>query len=110
MLDSYCTEAFFAEESPSDCRFSDGSLRTQLGLGPGNQQVNVSLRGNLTASGDGQEVLYWDTTGDDTGLVESSGDTHLTRGDPVPTSRPSVTSVRVVTLDGEDVTLFVEMW
>ncbi len=113
VLDSYCTEAFFSGSSPANCRFSSGSLTSQLGLGPGNQQVNVSLRGNLTAGGDSQEVLCWDSTGDATGLVEQSDsecDTVLGRGDPVPTSRPSVTSVRVVTLDGEDVTLFVEMW
>ncbi|MBX0303656.1 DUF7287 family protein [Haloarcula salinisoli] len=113
VLDSYCTEAFFNGSSPSDCRFSSGSLRTQLGLSSGYQQVNVSLRGNLTAGGDGQEALCWDSTEPDTGLVESSDgscDTVLERGNPVPTSQPSVTSVRVVTIDGEDVTLFVEMW
>jgi len=113
VLDSYCTEAFFNETSPANCRFSGGSLESQLGLDTGFQQVNVSLRGNLTAGGSGQEVVCWDSTGNKTGLVETSNsacDTELERGDPVPTSQPSVTSVRVVSLDGEDVTLFVEMW
>jgi len=113
VLDSYCTVAFFAGASPSDCQFSGGSLQSQLNLDTTYQQLNVSLRGNLDASGD-QEVVCWDSTGDETGLVESSDtsncNTVLGRGDPVPTSQPSVTSVRVVTLDGADVTLFVEMW
>ena len=116
VLDSYCTVAFF-ENNPGNCRFSGGSLEAQLGLDTGNHQVNVSLRGTPSGGAGGQEIVCWDGTGADTGLVESSSsacdgadDTVLTRGDPVPTARPSVTSVRVVSLDGTDVTLFVEMW
>jgi len=117
VLDSYCTVAFFqGVANPTNCRFSGGSLETQLGLDTGFQQVNVSLRGNLDGA-DGQELVCWDSAEPDSGLVESSstacddsGDTVLTRGDPVPTTQPSVTSVRVVSLDGKDVTLFVEMW
>jgi len=113
VLDSYCTVAFFGKTSPSECRFSSGSLASQLSLDPTYQQINVTLRGNLDGTDD-QEILCWDDTGDETGLVESSDtsncNTKLKRGDPVPTARPSVTSVRVVSLDGEDVTLFVEMW
>jgi hypothetical protein len=112
VLDSYCTVAFF-EDNPANCRFSGGSLESQLGIDTGFQQVNVSLRGNLTAGETGQEVVCWDSTGAETGLVGSSSsdcDTELARGDPVPTTQPSITSVRVVSLDGHDVTLFVEMW
>jgi len=114
VLDSYCTVAFF-ENNPADCRFESGTLSSQLGLDTGNQQVNVSLRGTLDGTR-GQEFVCWDSTEPDSGLVEASssacdsGDTTLTRGTPVPTSEPSVTSVRVVSLDGKDVTLFVEMW
>jgi len=115
VLDSYCTVAFF-ENNPANCQFSDGPLTSQVGIDTGYQQINVSLRGNLTAGGTGQEFVCWDSSEPDSGLVETSspecgsGDTVLTRGDPVPTSQPSVTSVRVVSLDGKDVTLFVEMW
>lgn len=116
VLDSYCTVAFF-ENNSGNCRFSGDSLEAQLGLDTGNHQVNVSLRGTPDGGASGQELVCWDGTGADTGLVASSssacdeaGDTVLTRGDPVPTARPSVTSVRVVPLDDTDVTLFVEVW
>jgi len=111
-LDSYCTVTFF-EGNSAGCPFPGGSLESQVGVASSYQQVNVSLRGNLTASGSGEEFVCWDSTGTDTGLVESSSgdcDTTFARGDPVPTTQPSVTSVRVVSIDGEDVTLFVEMW
>ncbi|MDS0282981.1 DUF7287 family protein [Haloarcula onubensis] len=111
VLDRYCTVSFF-QNNTADCRFPEGPLETQVGLDTGYQRVNVSLRGNLS-SGGGGEVVCWDGTGPDRGLVapsDSACDTVLERGDPVPTSRPSVTSVRVVSLDGQDVTLFVEMW
>jgi len=112
VLDSYCTVSFFENET-DHCQFSGDSLEAQLGLDARYQHVNVSLRGNLTTAGSGQDVVCWDGTGNETGLVETSDSqcgTHLERGDPVPTSEPSVTSVRVVSLDGQDVTLFVEMW
>jgi len=117
VLDSYCTVAFF-NDSKTNCQSAGGTLEEQLGVDTGFQQVNVSLRGNLTDSGSGQETLCWNSPEPDTGPVEpssgactkSSGDTLFSRGDPVPTSQPSVTSVRVVSLDGQDVTLFVEMW
>lgn len=112
VLDSYCTLAFFRNNS-ADCSYPEGPIAVQLGVDTEYQQVNVSLRGNRTAGGPEREVMCWDGTGDDTGVVESSSaecDTTLARGDPVPTNRPSVTSVRVVSIDGADVTLFVELW
>lgn len=113
-LDSYCTVTFF-EGDAANCSFEDEPLEEQLGVATSYQNVNVSLRGNLTGSG--REMLCWDGSEPDTGInVSSSGacgdsvDTDLVRGDPLPDSEPSVTSVRVVSLDGEDVTLYVEMW
>jgi len=116
ILDSYCTVTFF-EGDAADCSFDDEPLEEQLGVATSYQKVNVSLRGNLTASGDGQETLCWDSSEPDTGLVESSSsactdsdDTEFNRGDSLPDSEPSVTSVRVVSIDGKDATLYVEMW
>jgi len=120
VLDSYCTVAFF-ENKNADCQFQKGNIESQLGVDTTYQFVNVSLRGNLTAPSGTQEYMCWDGDGPDTGLVNTStcdespgsddpDDTHFTRGDPVPTSQASVTSVRVVTIDGHDVTLYVEMW
>ncbi len=112
VLDSYCTVSFFKDET-ANCQFSGDSLEAQLGLDARFQDVNVSLRGNLTAAGTGHDVVCWDGTANETGLVETSNDqcdTRLERGDPVPTSVSSVTSVRVVSLDGRDVALYVEVW
>ncbi|WP_277541701.1 DUF7287 family protein [Haloarcula laminariae] len=116
-LDSYCTVTFF-EGDATGCPFQNAPLEEQLGVATGNQRVNVSLRGNLT--GAGQELLCWDSSEPDTGLVGSSSgecdttgptdDTVLSRGDALPDTEPSVTSVRVVSLDNRDVTLYVEMW
>ena len=98
VLDSYCTVSFF-RNTPADCSFAPGPLEEQLGVETRYQQANVSLRGSLTPGGPDQELLCWDDTGADTGVVESSSgtcDTTLARGDRVPTTQPSVTSVRVV--------------
>jgi ABC-type uncharacterized transport system permease subunit len=110
VLDSYCTVVFF-ENTSGDCSFTNETLESQLHVETSYQRLNVSLRGNRTSSG--AEFMCWDGSGNQTGLVASSNDacdTTFTRGDPVPTSQPSVTSVRVVSIDGQDVTLFVEMW
>ncbi|WP_324662759.1 DUF7287 family protein [Haloarcula sediminis] len=103
-LDSYCTVTFF-EGDTTGCSFSDDSLEAQLGVATSDQKVNVSLRG------DSREILGWNATEPDTGVANSSrSDIVFARGDSLPDTEPSVTSVRVVTLDGRDVTLYVEMW
>ena len=114
VLDSYCTVEFF-EDDASGCSFENEPLEEQLGVATSYQNVNVSLRGNLT--GGSQETLCWDSTEPDTGVNVSSstacddpGDTDLTRGDSLPDFEPSVTSVRVVSIDGKDATLYVRMW
>jgi len=112
VLDRHCTVAFFANTT-ADCRFSEGTLESQLGVGTSYQRLNVSLRGDFTPAGGRDELACWNGSGVDRGLEAASSadcDTPLTRGDPVPTNQPSVTSVRVVALDGQDVTLTVEMW
>ena len=112
VLDSRCTVQFFRNDGQG-CSFSTGPVERQVGVAESNQHVNVTVRGNLTASGTGDDVLCWDATGNSTGLVEASNDdcdVALTRGDDAPTTTPSVTSVRVVSLDGSDATLYVELW
>lgn len=114
VLDSYCTVEFF-EGDTAGCSFDDEQLTEQVGVATNHRNLNVSLRANLTGSG--QERLCWDSTEPDTGLVEASssactdsGDTELVRGGLPPDSEASVTSVRVVSIDGRDATLYVEMW
>jgi len=112
VLDSYCTVQFFRNDGDG-CSFSSGPVEQQVGVADSNQYVNVTVRGNLTAAGTGDDVLCWDETGNSTGLVEASNDdcdVPLTRGEEAPTTSPSVTSVRVVALDGTDATLYVELW
>lgn len=112
VLDDQCTLQFF-QDRPDDCPFSGGSLEQQVGVDENRQNVNVTLRGNLTTAGDGDDILCWDTTGNRTGLVETSSDdcsVPLTRGGTAPENDASVTSVRVVSVDGTDATLYVELW
>jgi len=124
VLDRHCTVAFFDVDSepdasvPGRCGYSTGTLPEQVGVASANQNLNVSLRGNRSAAGDGDDLLCWDTASPDRGLVERSDtacdpsgtDFTFTRGDPTPETIPSVTSVRVVALDGQDATLYVELW
>jgi len=113
VLDNHCTVRFF-QDNPGDCPFSSGSLESVVGVEENRQRANVTIRGNLSTAGDGDDILCWDGDGDDTGLVEASNtaecDTTLTRGDSPSSNSASVTSLRVVSLDGTDVTIYVEMW
>jgi hypothetical protein len=112
VLDRHCTVQFFRNDG-ANCPFTTAPIAEQVGVASANQNLNVTMRGNLTAAGTGNDILCWDETGDDRGLVESSNtecDVPLTRGDDAPETIPSVTSIRVVGLDGKDATLYVEMW
>jgi len=87
------------------------TLESDLGLDPNRDNLNVTIRGNVTSDGTGNEILCWEN---DNGLDEK-GDpacvVDLNRGDSPPSSsQASVTSVRVVSLNRVDVTLYVEMW
>jgi hypothetical protein len=110
-LETYCTVAFFDGDGPGRCSFADESLSDQLGLDPNRENVNVTIRGNVTKQPDeSEEILCWDTDR----LVEKSvcgGGVELRRGDAPPTANDeSVTALRVATLHGHDVTLYVEIW
>lgn len=110
VLDSQCTVQFF-QNDPSGCRFEGGDVEERVGVP--DRSVNVTIRGNVSSTGDGNDILCWDNSGDRTGLVETSNsdcDVTLTDGDSSPPNRRSVTSLRVVALDGTDATLYVEMW
>jgi len=117
VLDRYCTVEFFNDSTaPSQCDYDDGEVDEQGGVAESRQQVNITLRGNFTAAGNGNDLLCYNNTNVDSGLNETSSDpctgdaVTLARGPPAPTNRPSITSVRVVAIDGTDATLQVEMW
>jgi len=117
VLDRYCTVEFFdgTNANPSGCNYDDATpdIERIVGLDTNRDNLNVTIRGNVSTAGDGTDILCWK---DDVGLAEkpgscTSGDVYLTRGDSPPSSsQASVTSVRVVSLNREDVTLYVEMW
>jgi len=107
VLDRYCTVEFFANGSQDQCLYDNETVEQQLGLDRF-QSVNITIGTNSSTAG----TLCWKQ---DVGLVERSncntGDTLLARGDPRSESTDdSVTSQRVVSLDREDVTLYVRMW
>jgi len=121
-LDEHCTVEFFANNNaPGHCDpgWSSGDIEDQVGISGARQNVNVTIRGNVTAGGTGDEILCWDreteqlinakatSPGDGCG----SSDITLTRGDTPPQRNDaSVTALRVVSLAGEDVTVYVEIW
>lgn len=109
VLDLECTDAFFEDTSPSECRFAGDDLHERMGLGS-RQRVNVSIRGNVTGP-DGKDVLCEDGGG---GLVEAddgSCSTAFRTGDTPPTGTGSVVVARrVVSIDGTDATLEVRVW
>ncbi|KOX91990.1 DUF7287 family protein [Haloarcula rubripromontorii] len=113
VLDEHCTQEFFAGNAPpSGCGYdSGGSTEERVGLDPALENVNVTIRGNATATAAADETLCWDGTNEE--LVAASGGcgTILTTGGNPPTNNDaSVTALRVVSLNGQDVTVRVVMW
>ncbi|WP_254271723.1 DUF7287 family protein [Haloarcula marina] len=123
-LDTHCTVTFFEHTAPAPdrCRFTyESSVEAQLGLDAARQNVNITLRGNVTDGGIEDEILCWDggdgtlvnatDTGSGPAGCDDGNDVVLTRGDAPPTANDdSVTALRVALLDGQDVTMYVEMW
>ena len=107
-----CAVVFFDGRSPGDCRFSGTTTNDRLGL-HSRQHVNVTVRGNVSASDPGSDQLCWDE--DDERLKQrpscDSSDVFLRAGDGVPGNvDESVTARRIVSLQRETITLEVEMW
>lgn len=112
-LDDYCTVQFFANGPAPRCSFEEQTaIERQFGFDPARQNINITIRGNATTTAQSDELLCWDH--DSEMLVERSNtecDVPLMRGDNPPVnSSPSVTALRVVVLNGQDVTVYVEMW
>lgn len=119
VLNTSCTIEFFdGDGSSGNCRFSGSDIRSRVGLAR-SQFVNVSLRGNVTDTQTGKELLCWSDGGQ---LVERSQtancETLLAAGqDPPERSGSAVTARRVVTINRSagsaetvDVALVVEVW
>lgn len=114
-LHRYCTVEFLDDTPgvPGRCNYDSKSLVDELGLDSNRQNVNVTIRGNVTKQPDEkEEILCWDSDH----LIEQwegtcDSDYLLAEGGNPPTGNDeSVTALRVVSLNEEDVTLYVVMW
>ncbi|MDS0221079.1 hypothetical protein NDI54_06930 [Haloarcula sp. S1AR25-5A] len=110
-----CTVQFFDESS--GCEFEDTSLAEQLGLDPATQNANVTVVGNASSTATARDTLCWDDSDDSLVAAtacpdaEDTANVILTRGQPLPAdNEATVTALRVVWLDGQDVTVVVEVW
>lgn len=98
VLDGSDTEEFFD---------ASGDVSERLDLPPG-RNLNVTIEGNLT-DGTENSILCWDDSSDS--LADCPDDTTLATGStPPPDNDATVTSNRVVSIDGEDVNLVVVVW
>lgn len=117
ILNTTCTVAFFkgVTPAPNGCHFTGQNLTARVGVKP-RQNVNVSIEGNVTeTSSDGATLLCWHKQPGPNKLIErdepASCDTLLATGPTPPeNSGTSVTSRRVVTINGTNTRLIVEMW
>ena len=122
ILNSTCTIAFFEGTTPGhgECRFTGSSLQERIGV-QDRRLINVSLQGNLSTDGEGEDILCWD---DSAGLLVEKGntsqscDTRFAIGDTPPNrADATVTARRVVSMNRSagstekvDVALIVEVW
>ena len=121
VLDRRCTVWFFdnagggGESSPSDCEFTGRTVHERLGLAD-RQRLNVTVAGNVSTGGGSFDALCWDGNAGALAEVDGtacsdSGDVRLASGPASPKgSASTVSAVRVASLAGEDVTIYVEMW
>jgi len=113
VLDEHCTREFFAGNAPpSGCGYESGaSTEERVGLDPVRENVNVTIRGNATGTPAADEILCWDGATEELVAASGSCGTVLTTGGNPPTNNDaSVTALRVVSLNGQDVTVRVVMW
>jgi hypothetical protein len=112
VLDRYCTVEFFRGNAPAACPYDGTTLEQQLSLAS-DQNVNVTIVGDIDETVPGTNPICWQTPGEP-GLAEgpncASGDVQLSAGDTPPAEVTTITARRVVWLHGEVVTLQVVMW
>ena len=108
VLNATCTVEFFDDNSPSHCRHSGTNLTERVGVKHW-KLVNVTMQADVTGGPD-EETLCW--SGSDTLVEQTAGcGTVLTAGPQTPGSAAdAVTARRVVTINGTDTTMRVEVW
>lgn len=110
VLNATCTVAFFDDNSPSHCRHSGTNVTERVGVKHW-KLVNVTMQADVEGGPD-EETLCWDGT--DERVVEQAStdcDTVFTAGpNPPGSASDTVTARRVVTINGTDTTMRVEVW
>ena len=108
ILNATCTVEFFDDNSPNHCRHSGTNLTERVGVKHW-KLVNVTMQADVTGGPD-EETLCW--SGSDTLVEQTAGcGTVLTAGPETPGSAAdTVTARRVVTINGTDTTMRVEVW
>ena len=110
VLNATCTVEFFDDNSPSYCRHSGTNLTERVGVKHW-KLVNVTMQADVTGGPD-EETLCWDSS-DDSLDWQGPGNcnTVFTAGPETPGSAAdTVTARRVVTINGTDTTMRVEVW
>jgi hypothetical protein len=87
---------------------ASGEVSERLDL-PAGSSVNVTIEGNLTG-GTENDILCWNTTSYSLNEATCSGTDLATGNVPPSDNDATVTSRRVVSIDGEDVNLVVVVW
>lgn len=113
VLNRTCTVRFFDGRAPETCNYYGGSdVQERVGVGE-LQNVNVTIYGNVSASGSGRDVLCWDDGAKELAEVGGGGTCTVdfrAGGSPPRGTGDSVAATRVASLYREDVTLEVVMW
>lgn len=108
VLDEDCTEGLFTAGVPAGCKYDGATLADRVGIRTFSP-VNVTIRGDLPGTTDGESLLCFDAgTLKETG----SGCTTVLSGGSKPSGSggKTVSATRVALLDGHDVTVEVVMW
>jgi len=122
VLDTPCAVSFFDESKtpPDRCRYDGGTLSERLNV-KSTTNVNVTIERNVTVGSAKPDTLCWDGTASDGDSVTNdlipaddsacdSSDTTLTIGETPSRGTSTITARRVVSMDGEAVTLKVVVW
>jgi len=120
VVSTTCAVAFFDNETgPSECTFaksgSPSPVGDQLDL-TARQRINVTItRVNATNISDPDSILCWDdgnsTLTSKSDCTPSGNDVDLQRGEDLPLgSSSSVSARRVLTMDGQAVSMTVVVW
>lgn len=108
VLDAECTEELFTAGVPAECRYDGTTLADRVGIRDF-APVNVTIRGDLPGTTDGESILCYDS-----GTLKETGSgctTVLSGGSkPAGSGGKTVSAKRVALLDGHDVTIEVVMW